>query len=184
MNLVEKFIDEEKSKCNRLERLFNNYPVFYFVKDISTNLKHKSTDKTFIVRPSIFRRLLAILFICFGMFGWFSIFLLVVLQILLPITIIFLLLITAWIGFILWTFFLGSKYSFKITFTTKELIIDKEHIAWDRISEYLLMEKGGGRYMVSTLVLFIDNKEIKRKIIDNLNTSGDKILKLIELYKK
>src|SRR6187549_1321169 len=112
MNLVETFMNDEKSRCNWIERLFNSYPVFYFAKDITTNLKHKSIDQPFIVRPSKFRRLLAIFFICLGMFGWFSIFLLVIQKILFPIAIIFLLLITVWIGFVLWTFFLNPKYSY------------------------------------------------------------------------
>ena len=85
---------------------------------------------------------------------------------------------------IAWTFFLSLKYSYKITFNNHEIIIGKEAIKWERISEYLLMEKGSGRYLISTLVLFMDDKEIKRNSLDNLNTSGRKILKLIELYKK
>ena len=43
---------------------------------------------------------------------------------------------------IAWTFFLNPKYSYKITFNNHEIIIGKEAIKWERISEYLLMEKG------------------------------------------
>jgi len=184
MNLVETFMDEEKLKCNWLERLFDNYPVFYFAKDININLKHKSIDEAFVVRPSKFRRIIAILFICLGMFGWFSIFLLVVQKILLPITIVFLSLITAWIGFILWTFFLNTKASYKIIIDNDKIKLGKQIYEWNKISEYLLMEKGGGKNMVTTLVLFINNEQVLKYNLTNLNKSGQEIIKRIEFYRQ
>lgn len=183
MNVVQKFMDDEKSKCNWLEKLFNNFPVFYFAKDITTNLKHKNIDQTFIVRPSKFRRLLAILFICLGLFGWLSIFLLVVQNILLPISIAFLLLVTAWIGLILWTFFLNPKQSYKIFIDKDKIKLGKQTFEWNNITEYLLMEKGGGRYLVTTLVLFTD-KNVFKYNLTNLNKSGQEIIKRIEFYRQ
>ncbi len=177
-------MDDEKSKCNWLEKLFNNFPVFYFAKDITTHLKHKNIDQTFIVRPSKFRRFLAALFICLGIFGWVSISLLVVQRILLPITIAFLLLITAWVGFILWTFFLNPKQSYKIIIDKDKIKLGKQTFEWNKISEYLLMEKGGGRHLVTTLVLFIDNKQTLKYNLTNLNKSGEEIIKRIEFYKQ
>lgn len=29
MNLIEEFIQDEKSKCNRFDKLTKNYPIFY-----------------------------------------------------------------------------------------------------------------------------------------------------------
>ncbi len=176
-------MDEEKSKCNWLERLFNNFPVFYFAKDITTIIKHKNIEQTFIVRPSKFRRLLAILFICLGLFGWFSIFLLVIQNILLPISIVFLLLVTAWIGLVLWTFFLNPKWSYKILIDKEKIKLGKQTFEWDDITEYLLMKKGGGRHLVTTLVLFTDKKVFKYNLT-NLNKSGQEIIKRIEFYKQ
>ena len=183
MNVVQTFMDEEKSKCNWLERLFNNFPVFYFAKDITTIIKHKNIDQTFIVRPSKFRRLLAMLFICLGLFGWFSIFLLVIQSILLPISIVFLLLVTAWIVLVLWTFFLNPKWSYKIFIDKDKIKLGKQTFEWDNITEYLLMEKGGGRHLVTTLILFTDKKVFKYNLT-NLNKSGQEIIKRIEFYKQ
>jgi len=52
----------------------------------------------------------------------------------------------------------------------------------DKVSEYLLMEKGGGRHLISTLVLFIDSKEILKYNLNNI--SGQDMIKRIEFYKK
>jgi hypothetical protein len=184
MNLVDTFKDEEKSKCNWLERLFNNYPVFYSVKDIETNLKDKSIGKAFIVRPSKFRRFIAILFICFGLYFWLTLLVMIAQNILLPITIVFLLLTTAWIGFILWTFFLNPKLSYKIFIDKDKIKLGRQSFEWSKISEYLLMEKGGGRHLVTTLVLFIDNREALKYNLTNLNKSGQEIIKRMEFYKQ
>jgi hypothetical protein len=105
-------------------------------------------------------------------------------NILLPITIIFLLLISTWIGFILWTFFLDPKQSYKIILDKDKIIIGKETFEWDRISDYLLMEKGGGRNLVTKLVLFIDNEKIQKYDLTNLNRSGEEIMKQIEFNKQ
>ena len=183
MNIVQTFMDEEKSKCNWLEKLFNNFPVFYFANNLTTNLKQKSIDKTFIVKPSKFRRLLAIFFICIGLFAWVSIFLLVLQNILLPISIIFLLLLTACICLILWTFFLNPKQSYKILIDKDKIKLGKQTIEWNKITEYLLMEKGRGRYLVTTLVIFTDKKVFKYSLT-NLNISGQEIMKRIEFYKQ
>jgi hypothetical protein len=184
MNFVDTFKDKEKSKCNRLERLFNNYPVFYSAKDIKTNLKDKSIDKAFIVKPSKLRRFIAILFICFGLYFWLTLLLMIVQNILLPITIVFFLLTTAWIGFILWIFFLNPKQSYKIFIDKDKIKVGTQTFEWSQISEYLLMEKGAGKYLMTTLVLFIDNKEALKYNLTNLNKTGQEIIKRIEFYKQ
>jgi hypothetical protein len=46
------------------------------------------------------------------------------------------------------------------------------------------MEKGGGRHKVTTLVLFIDNKQALKYKLTNLNKSGNEIIKRIEFYKQ
>lgn len=183
MNLIDTFKDDEKSKCNRLERLFNNYPVFYSAMDINTNLKDISIDKAFIVKPSKIRRFIAILFICFGLYFWLTLLVMIVQNILLPITIVFLLLTTAWIGFILWTFFLNPKQSYKIYIDKDKIKLGNQTIEWNKITEYMLMEKGEGRYLVTTLVLFTDMNVFKYNLT-NLNKSGQEIIKRIEFYKQ
>jgi hypothetical protein len=182
MNVVEKFINEETSKSNWLERLFNNYPVFYFAKDISIVGINTLSDNSFIVSPSITRRFFAIIFMCVGLFGWFSILLLVIMNILFPISMLFLLLISVWIGFILWTFFLNPKYSFKIWMDKDGIKLNKTTFKWENITEYLLMEKGMGRHFTSTLVLFTEDRTFKYNLT-NLNTSGQEIMKRIKLFK-
>ncbi|MBI1288890.1 MAG: hypothetical protein GC178_15085 [Flavobacteriales bacterium] len=176
-------MNEEKSKCNWLERSYDNFPVFYFAKDITTIVKHKNLEQTFVVRPSKFRRLIAILFICLRLFGWFSVFLLVIQNILLPISIVSLLLVTVWIGLVLWTFFLNPKWSYKIFIDKDKIKLGKQAFEWGDITEYLLMEKGGGRRLVTTLVLFTD-KSVFKYNLTNLNKSGQEIIKRIEFYKQ
>jgi hypothetical protein len=46
------------------------------------------------------------------------------------------------------------------------------------------MEKGGGRHLVTTLVLFIDNKQALKYNLANLNKSGQEIIKRIEFYRQ
>ncbi len=184
MNLVETFKEEEKSKCNWLERLFNNYPVFYSANEIKTNFNHKSIDEAFIVRPSLLRRFIAILFICFGLYFWLIILLMIVHKILLSITIVFLLLTTAWISLILWPFFLNPKKSYKIFIDKNKIKLGKQTFEWNKISEYLLMEKGGGRHLVTTLILFIDNKQALKYDLTNLNKTGQEIIKRIEFFRQ
>lgn len=158
MNIVEAFMEGEKARLHWLEKLFQNYPEFYFANDIKTNIKQTSTERNYIIKPSNFRRTIASLFICFGLFFWIMLLVLIFQNILLPVTIILLLLITSWIGSIVWIFFLNTKYSYKIDIRNDKIIIGKKPIEWERVSAYLLMKKGAGRHSVSTLVLFIDNK--------------------------
>lgn len=179
MNLVEVFMADEKSKCNWLERFFNNYPVFYFAKDLKTNLKQKNIEQIYKAGPSKFRRFIAILFIGFGLYFWLLLLLMIIQNILLPVSIVFLILITAWIGLVLWTFFLNPKQSYKITIDKDKIKLGKQTFELNKISEYLLMEKGGGKYLVQTLVLFIDNSEIQKYKLTNLNKSGTEILKVL-----
>jgi hypothetical protein len=135
MNIVEEFMKGEEAKMNWPDKLFQNYPVFYFAKDIKADVKKNSEERNYIVRPSKIRRIVASLFICFGLFFWITILIMIFKKELLPITLIFLLLITCWIGMIARTFFLSPKYSYKITFNNHEIIIGKEAIKWERISE-------------------------------------------------
>ena len=44
------------------------------------------------------------------------------------------------------------------------------------------MEKGGGKSLIQTLVLFIDNTEIFKYELNNLNAWGQEIIKRIEFY--
>jgi hypothetical protein len=121
--------------------------------------------------------------ICVGLFGWFSNFLLVVQNILLPISIVFLLLITTWIGAIIWTFFLNPKRSYKIIIDKNKIKLGKHAFEWNEIKEYLLMVKGSGRNLATTLVLFTD-KEILKFDLTNLNKSEQEIIKQIEFYRQ
>ena len=105
-------------------------------------------------------------------------------EILLPITIVFLLFTTAWLSFVVWTFFLDPKQSYKIFIDKDKIKLGKSIFEWHRVTEYLLMEKGGGRYLETTLVLFIDNKEAIKYSLTNLNKSGEEIIKKIEFYKQ
>jgi hypothetical protein len=184
MNLVENFMFKEKSKCNWLQRLFNDYPIFYSAKDIKTNLKHNNIDETFIVKPSKLRRLIAIVLICFGIYFWFTLFLMIIQKVLLPISVVFFLLITAWIGFILWTFFFNPKQSYKIFIDKDKIKLGSQTFEWKEVTEYLLMEKGSGRHLVTTLVLFIDNDIALTYNLTNLNKTGKEIIKRIEFYKQ
>jgi hypothetical protein len=54
---------------------------------------------------------------------------------------------------------------------------------WNQITDYLLMVKGGGKNEVTTLVLFIDNTEIRKYNLTNLNKSGKEIMKRMDYYK-
>ena len=64
----------------------------------------------------------------------------------------------------------------------EKIKIDKHTYIWQEVSEYLLMEKGEGKYLVTTLVLFINNKANKYDVT-NLDKSGKEILKRIDFYK-
>lgn len=182
-DIVDTFMAEEKSKCNWLDRLFNNYPVFYFAKDIKTNFTQNGIDQKFIAKPSKIKRLLGLLFVCFGFYGILCISLVIIQKILLPISITFLLFITFWTGTFIWTFFLNPKLSYKIIIDKERIILGKQAFEWSKVSEYLLMAKGGGRYQVTKLVLFIEKKQVMVYNLDNLNKSGAEIIKRIELYK-
>jgi hypothetical protein len=96
---------------------------------------------------------------------------------------VFLLLVTAWTGLILWTFFLNPKQSYKIFIDKDKIKLGKQTFEWNNITEYLLMEKGGGRYLVTTLVLFTD-KNVFKYNLTNLNKSGQEIIKRIEFYRQ
>ncbi|HEX4373318.1 MAG TPA: hypothetical protein VHZ50_08465, partial [Puia sp.] len=126
MNIVENFMENEKAKVNWLHKLFQTYPVFYFAKDIQKEIKRDVVKRNYIVRPSKLIRAIAFLFICFGLFFWLTLLNMIFENILLPITVIFLLLVTCWISSILWIFFLNPKYSYKITLNNSEIIIGKE----------------------------------------------------------
>jgi hypothetical protein len=114
MNLVEIFKQEEIAKLNRIDKLFHNYPAFFSSKEITYNLKLKNIDKPFIVKPSVLNRLFAIVFICGGLYFWLTLAYMIFQNILLPVSIVFLVLTTAWISMILWAIFLDPKQSYKI----------------------------------------------------------------------
>ena len=56
----------------------------------------------------------------------------------------------------------------------EKIKIGKHKYVWQEVSEYLIMEKGGGKYLVTTLVLFINNKA-KKYNVSNLDKSGKEI---------
>lgn len=183
MNLIEGFVEDEKSKCNRFDKLFKNYPVFYKVKDIEFDLKiNKRINELFLVRPSKMKRFIALIYICLGLFLWCMMLLLIIDETLLPITILFLLMLTVWIWLIFWSFFLNPNKSFEIWMDKEKIKIGKHTYVWKEVSEYLLIEKGGGKYMDTTLVLFINNKA-KKYNVSNLDKSGKEIIKRIDFYK-
>ena len=95
MNLVETFKQEEIAKLNRIDKLLRNYPAFFSSNDITYSLKLKNTDKPFIAKPSVLRRLFAIVFICGGIYFWLTLAYMIFQNILLPVTIVFLVLTTA-----------------------------------------------------------------------------------------
>jgi hypothetical protein len=184
MKIVDDFMRTERANLNWLEKLFRNYPEFYFTKDIEITHKDYDLKPNVTIRPSVFRRFIAFVFIIMGLIAWL-IFLTMVLQnVLFPITLIFLILITVWTGFIIWKFFLNSKYSYKIFIDKNEIRTNKLFLTWDTISEVLVMVKGGGRHMVSTLVIFKNDNTIHRLSLENMGTTNDKLLKYIALYGK
>lgn len=180
---METFKQEEIVKLNRFDKLFRNYPAFFSSNEITYNLKLKNTDKPFIVKPSVIRRLFAILFICGGLYFGLTLTYMIFQNILLPVTIVFLVLTTLWISIILWAIFLDPKQSYKIIIEKDRIKIGKQTLDWNQITDYLLMVKGGGKNEVTTLVLFIDNTETKKYNLTNLNKSGKEIMKIIEFYK-
>lgn len=60
--------------------------------------------------------------------------------------------------------------------------LNKTTFQWENITEYILMEKGMGRHLTSTLVLFTEDRTFKYNLT-NLNTSGQEIMKRIKLFK-
>jgi hypothetical protein len=184
MEIVESFKNAECAKLNWLDKLFEDYPRFYDAWDIDLELKDVNVDKAFVVKPSKARRFIALLFVCFGLFAWGSIFLLVAQKILWPISIGFLILVTAWIGLVLWIFFFNPKLSYKITIDKDKIVLGKRTFEWNAVSYYLLMEKGSGRSLIETLVLFVDDKEVYKYNLGNLNTSGQELLKRISSFSK
>jgi hypothetical protein len=184
MDVVENFKRAELAKMTWLDKLFRNYPVFLCTKDITRALKHKDIDEAFVVKPSIRTRFVALLFIFFGLFGWFAVFLVVLEKTLLPISIFFLLLVTAWVGYLVWTFFLNPKLSYRISMDKEKIIAGKQTFHWTDVSDYMLMLKQSGKTRQEKLVLFIDNREVYVYNLSHLNKSGEEIMKRIEFYKQ
>ena len=185
MDIVDAFIIEEKSKVNWLNKFFKNYPVFYFAHEIEDiELKNKNINEPFLIKPSKSRRFIALIFILFGLYFWFVLLAMIFDKTLLPISVIFLLLLTAWIGITIWFVFFNPKISYKIILDKEKIKIGKQTFLWNEVSSYLLMEKGRGRHLESTLVLFIHNNIAKKYNINNMNKSGDEIIKRIEFYEK
>ncbi|MFM2387667.1 MAG: hypothetical protein RL660_2424 [Bacteroidota bacterium] len=183
MDIVESFKKAEHAKMTWLDKLFRNHPVFLCAKDFELELKLKSIDKVFIVKPSLSTRFVALLFIFFGLLAWFTVFLVVFEQTLLPISVFFLLLVTAWIGYVVWTFFLNPKLSYRISMDKEKIIAGKQIFQWADVSDYMLMLKQGGKTTQEKLVLFIDNREVYVYNLSHLNKSGEEIMKRIEFYK-
>jgi len=139
MNLVEKFKQEEIARLNRIDKLFRNYPAFFSSNEITYNLKLKNIDKPFIAKPSVIRRLFAILFICGGLYFWLTLACMIFQNILLPVTIVFLVFTTTWISMIIWTIFLDPKKSYKIIIEKDSIKLGKQTLDWNQITDYLLM---------------------------------------------
>jgi len=184
MKLVEDFIQAERSNSNWLEKLFMNYPEFLFPKDIEIKQDPYNLKPNVTIRPSIFRRLIASAFTILGLIAWLIFLNMVIQNILFPITLIFLMLISVWTGFVIWTFFLNPKYSYKIFISKNAIRTNKLCLPWEAISEVLIMVKGGGRRQVSTLVIFGNDNKIYRFALQNLGMSNHKILKTIKLYRQ
>lgn len=183
MNLIEEFIEDEKSKCNRFDKLIKNYPIFYKENDIEFEFKkNNSINESFVVRPSKIKRFIALIYVSLGLFMWSLMLVFIIDNTLLPITILFLLMLTVWIWFLLWSFFLNPNKSFEICMEKEKITIGKHTYIWKEVSEFLLIEKGRGKYLVTTLVLFFDNKA-KKYNVTNLDKTGKEILKSIDFYK-
>lgn len=184
MALVEVFMEKERSSCNWLDKLLKNYPEFYFAKDIKTKIPQITIDETFKAGPSKLKRIPAFLLICVGIYFWLTLLLMILKNILLPVSIAFILLTTLWIFSLLWVFFLNPRQSYQIVIDKAILKIGGEEFEWNKISDFLLMEKGSGRHQVSHLVLFINNKDWIKYNLTNLNRSGGEILKAIDFFKQ
>jgi len=184
MKIVDDFMETEQTKLNWLEKLSMNYPEFYFAKNIAFTKNDYDLKSNIIIKPSIFKRTIASVFIFMGLIAWLIFVNMVLQNILFPITLVFLLLITTWTGFIIWTYYINPKYSYKIIMDKNEFRVNKLSLPWDSILEALIMVKGAGRHMVSTLVIFTNDNRVYKYSLQNLNVSNDRILKLIEGYRK
>ena len=184
MKIVEDFILTERSNLNWLEKLFMNYPESIFARDIEIKPNGYDLKPNVTIRPSILRRLIASAFTILGLIAWLIFLNMVIQNILFPITLIFLMLISVWTGFVIWTFFLNPKYSYKIFISKSAIRTNKLCLPWEAISEVLIMVKGGGRHQVSTLVIFGNDNKIYRFALQNLGMSNHKILKTIKLYRQ
>lgn len=183
MKIVDDFMKDERANINWLEKLFMNYPEFYFAKDLEFTSKDFELKQFVTIRPSTFRRIIATAFIFIGIIAWLIFLNMIFQNILFPIALGFLIIITAWIGFIIWTFFLNPKYSYKIFIDKNEFRTNKLCLSWNSITDVLIMVKGSGRHIVSTLVIFVNDNYIHRFALQNMGISNEKLLKIIELHR-
>ncbi len=185
MDIVEKYRKMEEAKLNWLKRIWRDTPTYYSAKDINPFvLPYYNAEQDHTVKPFRYGKIADFLVICCLLFFWIIYLSLVLSKTLLPVSMIFLLVMTSVIGFVIWTFFFNPKYPNIIIFKHEAIIIGKEMIEWNRIKEYLIKEKLKGRSREYILVLFIDNEEIVKKSLRKLNIKGKEILKLIEVYKR
>jgi hypothetical protein len=184
LKVVEEFIEVENNKLNRLEKLFGNYPDFYFLKGSSAieDISNYNLEKVIIIRQSVLSKIVPLFFILFGLYPWCMFFLMVVLGELLPVTIPMLLFASAWVGAILWTYFLNPKSSFRVIVSKAGMGIGKFYFTWNNLADAIVMQKGGGRHQRTTLVLFTVDGQIHKYSLNNLSVSFEKLLPIIENY--
>jgi len=183
--LINDFIERETKKIPKLFRVFGQIPEIILTKDFPFDLSRIKYKSKKIVRPSWFYRIVGLFYI-----GVVLLSIMIVINLMmnnrLPI-----LLLTGFLLFLLFLFFvpvyflfISKKRNYKIIIDREGLQIGKNRFAWSNLTETAIMILPSGRGHQSYLILVTSDNKVLKFDLFNLSISDKKLSTIIEYYKK
>lgn len=185
MSYIDDFIQAEQQKMNWFDRVFRNYPQFRTTRFIAGNDRMKGSGNGAVIGPSLWGRLITVIFIAFATFFW-AVLLFVLLFNKKEITIVFFfwVVITLLIIGMFYQTFFNKRYVYKIYINAEGIRRGNELVYWEEMVETGIMNKQTGRATNYFLILFLKDGSVVKHDLYLMGGYPEKYARIIEYYKE
>jgi hypothetical protein len=180
---IDGFIEKERSNMNWWDKLTRNYPEVRNTRSLSEPVIDMGQEK--VIRPSIFERVLGMVFALGFVVLW-----LIFLKMLVMgngpwgIVLVGLLYLSFLLFIVIRRFFFQKRYNYTVRVSPAGIAINETQFLWSEITETCILTRGEGQLWNNYLIIFKNDGGIVKQDMRMLSVGAIKMATIIEYFKK
>lgn len=168
---------------NFFEKLFDNYPILHSTQAIAGSKKGLQLAQTTVLRPSVFSKIIASVFLIFATGCWLLLLRLLLQGTLVPVVVGLMLFVSFIIGLLVWNTFLNPVYLFTIKISTANIELKGQIFPWQQIAGTYVLRRMNNRRRDSSLVIITNDGKLSKHSLFKFGTTNERLAAIIEFYK-